>query len=128
MKNTKVISLLFVIAALYDILLGLVFLFAGSYIFEYLKITPPNHMGYVQFPAALLVIFAILFTVIAVNPIKNKNLIPYGILLKISYCSIAFFHWLTNDIPYIWKPFAVVDLLFLLAFAVSLQILRKTQK
>jgi hypothetical protein len=112
MKKTTAISLLFLVAALYDGVLGLVFLFAASDVFEMFKVAPPSHFGYVHFPAALLVIFAIMFLAIARNPARNRNLIPYGILLKISYSAVVFFHWFAAGIPDMWKPFAICDLVF----------------
>jgi hypothetical protein len=113
MKKEKIISLLFIIASLYDGLLGILFLFAGGKVFEYFQVTPPNHPGYVQFPALLLIVFAIMFCMIARNPLANKNLISYGILLKVSYCGVVFFHWFATGIPNMWKPFAIFDLVFL---------------
>jgi hypothetical protein len=113
MKKEKIISILFIIAALYDGLLGILFLFAGGFVFEYLHVTPPNHPGYMQFPAALLIVFALMFCVIAGNPLAGKNLIPYGVMLKISYCGVVFFHWFTTGVPNMWKPFAVFDIAFL---------------
>jgi len=29
---------------------------------------------------------------------------------------VVFYHWLTTGIPYIWKPFAITDLAFLVLF------------
>jgi hypothetical protein len=113
MKKEGTISLLFIIAALYDGLLGVLFLFAGGRVFEWLQVTPPNRLGYVQFPAALLIVFALMFCAIARKPLVNKNLIPYGMLLKVSYCGVVFFHWFAEGIPYMWKPFAILDLAFL---------------
>ena len=113
MKKEGTISLLFIIAALYDGVLGALFLFAGGRLFEWLQVTPPNHPGYVQFPAALLIVFALMFCAIAKSPLANRNLIPYGMLLKVSYCSVVFFNWFAAGIPNIWKPFAVFDLAFL---------------
>jgi hypothetical protein len=130
MKKEKIISILFIIAALYDGILGVLFLFAGGRLFEYFQVTPPNHLGYVQFPAALLIIFALMFCAIAMNPSLNKNLIPYGMLLKVSYCSIVFFYWFTTGIPNMWKPFAIFDLAFLGLFIwayVSLREMRREQ-
>ena len=116
MKKINTIIFLFTIAAIYDGLLGINFLFFGNCAYQLCNITPPNHIGYVQFPAGLLIIFAIMFITIAKNPIKNRNLIPYGILLKITYCAVVFYHWFTTEIPYMWKPFAIFDLLFLILF------------
>ena len=121
MSIPKWVSPLFVVAALYDGILGVVFLMAPGYPFQRFGVTPPNHMGYVQFPAAVLLIFAILFAQIARNPDGNRNLIPYGILLKVAYCGVAGGYWLTSVLPAMWKPFVIADLvmgaLFYVAFA-----------
>jgi len=116
MKAAKWIVLLFVFAALYDGVLGLVFLAAPTWPFEQFDVTPPNHMGYVQFPAALLLIFGVMFAAIARDPVANRGLILYGILLKVAYCSVTGSHWLATDIPIIWKPFVVIDVVMLVLF------------
>ena len=108
--------LVFRIAALYELVLGIAFLFAAKQVFSWAEIEPPNHPGYVQFPAALLIVFGIMFAAIARQPDRNRNLILYGILLKVSYCSVVLFHWIATDLPFIWKPFFVADILFLFAF------------
>ena len=54
MSTPKWIPPLFWLAALYDGLLGLAFLAAPGRLFDLCQVTPPNHLGYVQFPAALL--------------------------------------------------------------------------
>jgi len=76
-----------------------------------------NHFGYAQFPGALLIVFALMYLAIARRPVANRNLIPYGMLLKVSYCGVVFYHWLSAGIPGMWKPFAVIDLVFLILFA-----------
>ena len=119
------IKLLFIIAALYDGILGIIFLFAPERVFEAYEVTPPNHPGYVQFPAALLIIFAIMFAVIARDPLHHRHLVPYGILLKLSYCGVVFLHWFDGGIPGMWKPFAILDLLFLILFALAFAALGK---
>ena len=116
MKKQKIITSLFILAALYDAILGMTFLIATGPLFKLVNIPPPNHFGYVHFPAALLIVFSLMFISIALHPIENRNLIPYGILLKTSYCGVVVFHWATGGIPAIWKPFCIVDFLFLLLF------------
>ena len=116
MRTKRTISALFIVAAIYDGLLGAAFLFASGSLFQWFAVTPPNHSGYVHFPAALLIVFAIMFMAIAIAPLKNRNLIPYGILLKVSYCGVVMFHWFTNGIPNMWKPFCVADIVFLIFF------------
>jgi hypothetical protein len=116
---------LFALAALYDGILGLAFLFFPSAIFAYYGVTPPNHPAYVQFPALLLLIFAALFMRIASNPARNYQLIPYGIALKASYCGLAFGYALTWGIPSMWMPWAWTDLAFMIVFVISWLNLRK---
>jgi len=115
--NQRAIRILFVLAALYEGLLGLLFLIAPGYAFEVAEVTPPNHMGYVQFPAALLIVFALLFWNIARDPVAGCGLIPYGIGLKLSYVALVFGYELTEGIPSMWIPFAWADLAFLALFA-----------
>jgi hypothetical protein len=110
------ISVLFAVGALYDGVLGLIALFAGGQLFRWFGVTPPNHPGYVQFPGALLIVFALMFVAVARNPVKNRDLIPYGMLLKVSYCGVICFHWFTGGIPDMWKPFAIMDAVFLALF------------
>lgn len=110
MNMRNLIRPLFAIAALYDGALGVVFLVAPDWVYRTADVTPPNHWAYVQFPATLLVIFGLMFAAIAAKPIENRNLIPYGILLKAAYCGIVFWYWSAEGIPGLWKPFAVIDL------------------
>ena len=124
MNRERWIPVLFVVAALYDGLLGAAFLFGSGAVFQWFGVTPPNHPGYVQFPAALLIVFAIMFMAIARNPAGNRNLIPYGILLKASYSGVVCFYWLTTGLPGMWKPFCIFDLIFLIAFAWAWAVLR----
>ena len=119
MRSTWAIAALFLVAALYDGLLGAVFLIAPGWVYEQAQVTPPNHWGYVQFPAALLIVFACMFVAVAINPIANRNLIVYGVLLKVSYCGLAFWYWFSAGIPGLWKPFAIIDFIMAALFALS---------
>lgn len=126
--NKRAIRILFVIAAIYDGLLGGAFLLCGNSVFKWFAVTPPNHAGYVHFPAAVLLIFTVMFLMIAKNPEKNRGLILYGILLKIAYCSVIGGHWLTKGIPDMWKPFCIFDLCFLALFILAQAKLRPTRQ
>ena len=72
MNVPKWIAPLFFLSALYDGVLGILFLFAPGAAFDWFDIVPPNHPGYVQFPAALLLIFALIFLRIARDPVANR--------------------------------------------------------
>ena len=115
----KPIPLLFAVAAIYDGILGLLFFVAPGSIFARFEMEPPNHFGYVQFPALLLLMFAVMFAQIARDPHRSRHLIPYGIWLKFSYCALAFWYWVQTDIPWIWKPFAIIDAVMLVLFVLA---------
>ena len=110
---------LFIIAGLYDAVLAIAFLCFAGPLFKWFGVTPPNHLGYVKFPALLLLIFAAMFFRIAGNAVKNRDLIPYGIALKIAYCGTAFWYQLTQGIPSMWIPWAWADLAFLVLFVIA---------
>ena len=117
--NEKFIKPFFFVAAVYDGVLGIAFIIAPAQIFAMYGVTPPNHMAYVQFPALLLILFAIMFYRIAMDPVKNRDLILYGCGLKVSYCSVAFWYQMTTGVPSMWMPWAWVDLVFLVLFIMS---------
>jgi len=117
MKRFMWIRIVFVLAAIYDGVLGLAFAIAPWRVFEMFQVTPPNHWGYVQFPAALLLVFAAMFIAVACDPVRCRNFVPCGIGLKVAYCAVAFAYWLGADIPAMWKPFAVIDLVTIILFA-----------
>ncbi len=117
--NTKWVRTLFIIAGLYDGLLAAAFLLFGSAIFHWFDVTPPNHLAYVKFPALLLLIFAAMFFRIASDPLKNRELILYGVALKVAYSGTAFWYQMTQGIPFMWVPWAWADLVFLVLFLVA---------
>jgi len=117
--NPKLIKPFYLIAALYDGVLGIAFIIAPAQIFAMYAVEPPNHMAYVQFPALLLILFGIMFYRIAMDPVKNRDLILYGCGLKVSYCSLTFWYLLTTGVPSMWVPWAWADLVFLVLFVTS---------
>src|ERR1700680_3978581 len=115
------VRVLFAFAGLYDFLIGLAFLIFGPQLFDATGIPHPNHWVYIQFGALLLVIFGTMFFAIAKDPVANRNLMPYGMLLKLSYTGLVAYYWVSGDLPLLFKPFAVIDavmfILFFLAFS-----------
>ena len=117
--SEKMIKPFYVISGLYDGVLGLAFLLAPGAIFAMYAVEPPNHMAYVQFPALLLIVFGVMFFRIAMDPVKNRELILYGCALKVSYCSMVFFYMATTSVPAMWVPWAYADLVFLVLFVMT---------
>ena len=116
MNRHRWISGLFWLAAAYDGLLGFAFLFAGGRVYDAIGVTPPNHWGYIQFPAALLIVFAVMFARIAARPGERRELVLYAIGLKIAYVGVTLYHAVAASIPDVWLYFTVADAAFLIAF------------
>jgi len=112
----KLVKPLFFVGGVYDLIIGLAFLSAPYAIFEFIDVVPPNHIGYIQFCAAFLVVFSLMLFEVARKPVASKNLIPYAALIKISYCAVVFGHYALGNMPTPWLYFAFADSIFLLAF------------
>ena len=50
------------------------------------------------------------------TPVRNRSLIPYGMLLKVAYVAVTVRYWLVGELPWIWKPFTVIDVVMLVLF------------
>ena len=49
----------------------------------------------------------------------RRELMLYGMALKVSYCSVAFWHQFHGGIPIMFVPWAWADLVFLMLFIVA---------
>lgn len=122
--STKWIKVVFYVAAIYDLVLGVASLLAAPQIFRMAHVTPPNHMGYVQFPALLVVMFGIMFLRIAADPAGRIELIHYAMGLKAAYCGVVFWYEIIGSVPSLWIPWAWVDLGFFILFFLAWRSLR----
>ncbi len=109
----------FRVSAIYDFLAAILFIFWGPAIYDYAGIERPNHLGYLHFPALLLILFAIMYWRIASDPVRFRDFIPYGIGLKVSFSAVVFYHRLTDGIPTLWLPFAWIDVVFMILFILA---------
>jgi hypothetical protein len=114
--STKWIKILFVVAGIYDLLLGFASVVAAPQIFRAAGVAPPNHWGYVYFPALLVIIFGVMFLRIAADPVRRIELIHYGMGLKAAYCGVVFWFEIIGSVPGLWIPFAWADFVFFVLF------------
>ena len=114
--NIKMIRILFLISALYDFVLGTAFLLSGPQLFATFNVPLPAHWGYIHFCCLLLMIFGMMFLAIAYRPRSNRNLIPFGVLLKAAYVGVTGYYWINGGVPTVFLPFTIIDLAMLFAF------------
>jgi hypothetical protein len=113
------IKVLLVVCGIYDGGLGLVALLLPATVFRLTGVTPPNHMGYVQFPALLLLIFAVMFFRAASDPVARRETIVYGMALKLSYFGLVFYYRFHGGVPTLWIPCAFADIAFFALFIIA---------
>lgn len=113
------IKVLLVVCGVYDGVLGVAAFLIPSTVFRVAGVTPPNHLGYVQFPALLLLIFAIMFFRAAGDPVARKDTIAYGMALKASYFGLVFYYQFNGGVPELWIPCALADVVFFALFLVA---------
>ena len=112
--------ILFWLAAIYDLTLGIVFLFFYRPVFEALGIedTLPEHTSFLSLIAAFLFVIGIAYVFIARGDlVRNSDLVAVGALYKLAYFSVALWYLIGGVYPHIvfFVVFGLADLAFLIA-------------
>ncbi len=111
---------LFWIAAVYDVALGIAFLFFATPIFEWIGIedTLPEYTSYISLVAAFLFVIGIAYVLIAIGDLyRNRDLVTVGIFYKVAYFSVALWYLIDGMYPHIlfFYVFGLADLAFAVA-------------
>jgi hypothetical protein len=105
------------LTAIYDGLLGLVFLFFSDPIFRSLGVEPPANPVYVQLAAGLIAIMGLGFYLAWRAPLVNTDLVLVGTVFKAFYVVLAIYAQIRGQIPHgLFLLFAAIDAAFLLIF------------
>jgi hypothetical protein len=110
---------LFLLVAVYDIILGIIFMFFSKSTFELLGIPEklPEFEGYLTLIGVYVLILGIAYYLIyRGNLQKNRDLILIGILYKLGYCAVTFYYFMIGNIPHILflALFGVIDFIMFL--------------
>src|SRR3989344_1977290 len=107
----------FLIAAIYDFVLGILFLFFYAQIFNYFGIDLPQFPEYLQVSAVFVATLGIGYFLIYKNIDRNRDLWKLGILYKIVYIVfVSYYYFITQTANIVFFTFAVIDALFLIPF------------
>ncbi len=115
-KRERYYRLLFLLCAVYDIVLGILFIFFYELAFSVLGIVDklPVFGGYISLIGAFLFVIGIAYWLIYRGDFyKNLDLITVGALYKLAYCTVSFFYFSVGDVPHIVfvALFGVIDLI-----------------
>jgi hypothetical protein len=113
---------LFLIAAAYDVLLGITFTFFPARAFDALGIREklPAFGGYFTLLGAFVLVIGVAYFLIARGDLRrNADLILVGTLYKLAYSGTAFYYWSQGNLPHIAFAalFGVADAVFFVLMA-----------
>ena len=113
---------LFIIAAVYDVVLGITFTFFPARAFAALGISEklPAFGGYLTLLGAFVLVIGTAYFLIARGDLRrNADLILIGTLYKLAYAGTAFFYWSQGSLPHVafGALFGVADAVFFILMA-----------
>jgi len=126
LKREKVYRNLFLIAALYDFILGFAFFFFLPFFFEEIyDIAAPIYPAFYQGGAAFVFVMGIGFYFVYRNIYRNVDIVKIGIIFKSIYTALAFYYVFIEDMPWVFSLFGVLDLVFIIFFIIFLRDFRR---
>ncbi|MBM2825062.1 MAG: hypothetical protein HW402_726, partial [Dehalococcoidales bacterium] len=100
LDNEKPYRILFLIAALYDFILGFVFFaFMGFFFEDIFKLPLPNYPAFFQAAAAFVFAMGVGFYFVYRNMYRNIDIVKLGIIFKLVYTGLAFYHVFFQGMP-----------------------------
>jgi hypothetical protein len=107
----------FLVAALYDIILGLAFFLLYNPLFSALGIALPNNTSYIHLTAAFVFTQGLGYWFVYEDPSTNLGIVKLGIVYKAVFAGLGFYYFAIGQLLHpVFLIFAVADLLFLAGF------------
>src|SRR5215203_1257418 len=118
----------FLLAALYDLILGAAFLVASEPILTAIGMTLPPHIAYIQLAAVFVFVQGLGYWLVSRDPLANLGLVRVGIAYKAAYSGLALYYLATGQLPSVFFiPCPVFDLLSLIVFVMFLRAASRVQ-
>ena len=109
-------KVLFLIAAVYDLVLGFLFFFFYKPIFSYLNIPLPVYPMYLQMAAAFVIAMGVGYYFVYLNLYRNVDLVRLGVVYKLAYGGLTSYFYFAGLAHITFFYFAVFDFIFLAFF------------
>ena len=112
----------FLVAALYDMVLGAAFFFLYEPIFKAIGMPLPPHVSYVHLSAVFVFVQGLGYWLVYRDPLANLGIVKLGIAYKAAYSGLAAYYVVLGQIPsmfFAW--FGIFDFLFLIGFVLFLR-------
>jgi len=112
----------FLVAAIYDMALGIAFFALFDPLFAALGITLPNNTSYIHLTAAFVFVQGLGYWFVYQDPPANLGIVKLGIVYKAIFAGLAFFYLAIGQLLHpAFLVFAAADIAFLVGFAVFLR-------
>lgn len=116
----------FLVAAVYDIALGLAFMLAGETILDAIGMELPPHIAYIQLAALFILVQGFSYLLPWYDAWSNEGVVWVGVAYKGSYAALAAWYLAIDMLPStFFVPWAVVDVGFMLGFLWFLRAARR---
>jgi hypothetical protein len=107
----------FLVAALYDIALGLAFLVAGETILDGIGMAQPPHVAYIQLAAVFVLVQGASYLLPWHDAWANEGVIWVGVAYKATYAALVAWYLVLGILPSVFfLPWAALDLAFMGGF------------
>lgn len=107
----------FLVAALYDIVLGIGFFFLFDPLFMALGIALPNNTSYIHLTAAFVFVQGLGYWFVYQDMTANMGIVKLGIVYKAVFAGLGFYYLAIGQLLHpVFLVFAVADAFFLVGF------------
>jgi hypothetical protein len=107
----------FLVAAFYDVALGLAFMLAGETILDAIDMELPPHIAYIQLAAIFILVQGFSYLLVWRDAWSNLGIVWVGVAYKASYSVLAFWYLALGRLPStFFLPWAVIDIGFMIGF------------
>lgn len=123
---------LFLVAAIYDLVIGTFFLFFYPQVFAALGVPEavPDYEGFVMLLGAFVFVIGVAYLLIYLGDLqRNRDLIAVGALYKLAYAAVAFYSLAIGDYPHLLfiAVFGIADVIFFALMAECWSSVRKIE-
>ena len=112
----------FLVAALYDMILGVAFVVFGEQILGAIDMELPPHIAYIQLAAVFIFVQGFSYLLPFLDPLGNLGIVRVGVVYKVAYAGLALWYLAIGALPSVFFiPWAIIDLGFLVGFVLFLR-------
>jgi hypothetical protein len=112
----------FLVAALYDLILGAVFFFLHGPMYELLDIALPDNISYIHLTAAFVFVQGLGYWFVYQAPIANRGIAKIGVAYKFAFASLSIYYFVIGELLHpVFLLFGILDIGFIIGFVLFLR-------